>query len=407
MSKPKPFVLNVPQETVDWVTSRVKTARIIPGLEFPAGEEWADGTPPSDLNEYVEFWRTKYDWHKVESKLNSTYKMFTLDIVEGDETINLHFVHHVSPRQNAIPLLFCHGWPGNFTEVENLLHLTEPENPDGQAFHIVAPSIPGFALSSSPKRPGFGIPEIGSVYHKLMQALGYKHYIVQGGDWGSIIGRGMAYQFPDAVMGLHLNFIVCTLPSVFKRPLGLLQLFTGTLPRHEKEGIKKLQNWMDNESGYRHIQGTKPQTISSALQDSPVGFLAWIREKLPILSGADYVWDKELVITWTMLYLLSASSGHARIYKEGMVKEKMWVLGVINPKVAIGVSIFPRDTGYVPRWWAESSLSSNIVFWKEHEKGGHFATIECPELIEADILDFVAKIATDRKKLLFGQGSRN
>ena len=118
-AQPIPFKINVSTETLDWVTQRVQSARVIPDVQQPAGKEWADGTPSTVMNDLVDYWKNAYDWRKVEAKLNATYNMFTVDILEGDEVINLHFVHHRSDRPGAIPLLFAHGWPGNFTEVSS------------------------------------------------------------------------------------------------------------------------------------------------------------------------------------------------------------------------------------------------------------------------------------------------
>lgn len=121
MTEPQPFKIAVDPATLDWINQRVQNARVIPDVKHPEGKEWADGVPSSVMNELVEYWKTSYDWRKVEERLNSTYQMFTLDIEEGDEVIKLHFVHHRSERPDAIPLLFAHGWPGNFTEVGKCL----------------------------------------------------------------------------------------------------------------------------------------------------------------------------------------------------------------------------------------------------------------------------------------------
>lgn len=129
---PQPFRIEVTAETLDWITQRVQNARIVPDVEHPEGKEWADGVPNSVMTDLVEYWRTSYDWRKVEAKLNSTYNMFTLDIPEGNEVIKLHFVHHRSERADAIPLLFAHGWPGNFTEVFYILLFMMPALTDDQ-----------------------------------------------------------------------------------------------------------------------------------------------------------------------------------------------------------------------------------------------------------------------------------
>ncbi|ESK97243.1 epoxide hydrolase [Moniliophthora roreri MCA 2997] len=390
MAVPKPYKLDVPQEFLDWINSRVKTARLVPDLEHPAGEEWNDGTPTAVMEELVDHWKNHYDWRRVEKSINDTYNMFTIDLEENDELITLHFVHHRSERSDAVPLIFSHGWPGNFLEVENLLKLTNPEDPKAQAFHIVAPSIPGFTLSSSPKKPGsMAIAHVASLYHKLMQALGYKNYVAQGGDWGSFITRSLAIQFPESCAAIHLNFIVCLPPSPIRHPIAIFWLLIRWFSEDEKEKLKRMQWWMKSESGYSRIQGTKPQTVSYGLLDSPIGMLAWIREKLQSLAEPDYIWQHDLVVTYTMLYLLSGSASHARIYKENIKTISKSVMEPAFPSsVSVGVSCFPRDVGYAPKWWADCFFP-NIVFWKEQAKGGHFASVEVPERLIGDVQEWI------------------
>ncbi|KAF8973121.1 epoxide hydrolase domain-containing protein [Flammula alnicola] len=393
-TQPQPFKIEVSPAKLDWITQRVQSALVIPDVEHPEGKEWADGAPSSTINELVDYWKTSYDWRKVEARLNSTFKMFTVDIPEGDELIKLHFVHHRSERPGAIPLLFAHGWPGNFTELENLLSLTAPEDSTQQAFHIVAPTIPGFTFSSSPKAPGFSIPRIGSVYHQLMLKLGYTQYIGQGGDWGSMILRSIALSYPDSCLGIHLNMIMGLPPQLLKNPLTLLWLVLRWFTPEEKKRLARMQWWMKEESGYSRIQGTKPQTISYALLDSPVGMLAWIREKLEALIQPGYVWDKEMVITWTMFYLLSESAWHARIYKEAIPSLRHQVLDKkISAKVAFGVSCFPYDVGYIPLWWAKATVADNIVLWA-------FPSVECGEVLKEDVWEFIGSLPEGTRRLL-------
>lgn len=400
----RPFQIAVDDHTLQWITDRVKTAHIAPDITHPPGEEWADGTPSSDMEELKKYWSDDYDWRRVETKLNETYKMFMADIEEGDETISLHFVHHRSERKDAIPLIFAHGWPGNFTEVEKLLALTNPSDPEQQAFHVVAPSLPGFVFSSAAKKPGFGIARIARVYHQLMLGLGYTTFVGQAGDWGSFVLRSLAIQFPSSFAGLHINFPIALPPSPLKHPLALFYLAIGWLTPSEKKQLERMQWFMTHGNGYSRIQGTKPQTLSHALLDSPIGMLSWIREKMVGAVELDYVWDKEEVITWTMFYLLSNSAGHARLYKAAAETVKDEVLTSIIPwEVPVGISVFPRDVGFLTKWWAEASLAENVTTFKVHEKGGHFPSVEVPESLIADVLEFVETIPEERKKLLFGQ----
>ncbi|KAJ3840916.1 epoxide hydrolase domain-containing protein [Lentinula raphanica] len=395
MSSLKPYKLDVSSDLLDWVTNRVNTARIIPDIAHPVGEEWEYGIPTAAMEPLVEHWRTKYDWRKMEKRINETFQMYTVDLEESGEVISLHFVHHRSERPDAVPLIFAHGWPGNFTEVEHLLKLTAPEDPEAQPFHIVAPSIPGFTLSSSPSKAGFGLGKIANIYHKLMLKLGYESYLGQGGDWGSFILRSVALQHPSSLVGLHINFPVTLPPKPLSNPTTLFWLAIRYLTAEEGKRLKRMQWFLKAESGYSQIQRTKPQTVSYALLDSPIGMLAWIREKMQLATEESYNWDTDTVITWTMLYLISGSAGHARIYKEAMSETDgtTFVLGSrISNEVAVGVSSFPKDVGYATKWWAEATLAEKIVTWRENDKGGHFPSVECPDALISDVLEWVKAV---------------
>ena len=235
-----------------------------------------------------------------------------------------------------------------------------------------------------------------------MLTLGYTKYIVQGGDWGSMISRSIAQNHPDSCLGILLNMIFTLPPSPFKNPLALLRLVTRWLTPEEKKRLGRMQWWTTKESGYYHIQSTKPQTISYALLDSPVGMLSWIRDKLEVLVEPGYVWDKETVITWAMLYLLSNSAWHARLYKQSIYLDEVLKQN-IPAQVAFGATCYPREIGYVPKWWAQASVADNIVFWKEHDEGGHFPSIECPEVFRNDIQEFVS-VLPESTKLSLRQG---
>ena len=240
-----------------------------------------------------------------------------------------------------------------------------------------------------------------------MQKLGYKQYIAQGGDWGSMVSRAIALAYPESCLAVHINMVLGLPPSPLKNPLTLLWLVLRWFTPDEKKRLGRTLWWTKEESGYSRIHGTKPQTISYGLLDSPVGMLAWIREKLEVLTQPGYIWDKERVITWTILYLLSESSWHARIYKEAIPALRTQVLDKpISEKVAFGASCFPYDVGYVPVWWAKATVAKNIVFWKEHEKGGHFPSVECADVLKEDIWNFVGSLPAETQTLLKTAGAQ-
>jgi pimeloyl-ACP methyl ester carboxylesterase len=202
----------------------VETARIPPGLELPEADAWSYGVPPSTIQQLKDYWVSKYDWGAVEARINGRFKMFTLLIEESGETMKIHFVHHRSEREGAVSLLFQHGWPENFLEVEKIIDsLVSP--PEGeQAYHVVAPSLPGFVFSEGPKDPDFRLKHMAAVDHKLMLALGYDKYIAQGGVWGSMIVRIIGIDFPDSCVAVHVNAMVTMPPVWWKYSLHFIYL---------------------------------------------------------------------------------------------------------------------------------------------------------------------------------------
>ena len=313
MAQPKPFKIAVPDEQLQWINDRVATARIPPGKDLPPSTLWKSwGLPSAYAQQLHHYWTTKYDWRAVEAQINVDLKMFTLPIPhrhDGEtEDVTLHFVHHRSPRDGAIPLLFLHGWPGSFLEVRPLIKfLTHPEDPKQQAFHVVAPSLPGYGFSSYPSKP-CGPADMAEMVYTLMQRLGYPQFIIQGGDWGSMIARIVPIRHPEACRAIHTNMVVAAAPSPIWNPLDLARVILAFatkgrvgVTKFEWDMLARMRWWMDAESGYSAIQGTKPQTVNYALADSPLGMCCWLRDKVQFLVEDDFEWEDEEVITWAMV----------------------------------------------------------------------------------------------------------
>lgn len=303
--KPTPFTLNIPDDKLAWITDRVKTARLPPAKSLPSGREWDWGLPQDVASRMQKYWANEYDWRRTEDKINSQLKMYTLPISHEGEDLSIHFVHHPSPSPDAVPLLFLHGWPGSFLEVQPIIdELVNPASPTAQAYHVVAPSLPGFGFSSYPAAP-FNVTKIAATMNKVMLALRYDKYICQAGDWGSIVVRVLAYDHPDHCVGIHLNFVPAVPPSAWNAPLAFGKLIfcyvTGWWGDFEGKMLKRMKWWMDDESGYFAMQGTKPLTLANTLTDSPFGTLCWIREKVQNLKEEDFVWEDEEMITWAMV----------------------------------------------------------------------------------------------------------
>lgn len=307
MTQPTPYTIAVSDSQLKWIQERVTTARIPPGKDLPAEELWKSwGLPSAYARQLQTYWATEYDWRRVEKQINEDLTQFTIPIDHNDEELSVHFVHNRSERKDALPLLFLHGWPGSFLEVRPLVkHLTNPSSADDPAFHVIAPSLPGYGLSSYPSKPCSPM-DLAEISHKLMMTLGYTKYIIQGGDWGSMIGRMIPINHPENCRAIHLNMVVAAPPSALYHPLALGRLIlayvTGFgIHDYGKKMLKRMKWWMDFESAYNAIQGTKPQTLSYGLTDSPFGMMCWLREKVNFLVDDDFQWKDEEVITWAMV----------------------------------------------------------------------------------------------------------
>jgi len=307
----------------------------------------------------------------------------------GFGTINIHYVHKKSEAVGAIPLLFVHGWPGSFLEVQKILPLLTAASPEHPSFNVVAFSLPGFAFSEAPRKKGFGPTQYAEVGNKLMLALGYNEYVTQGGDWGYMVTRKIANMYGGKhSKAWHTNFGVAQPPHPLQSPLRfLLHLVTPYSPS-EKAGLARTTDFRTQGRGYFSVHSTKPQTIGYSLADSPVGLLAWIYEKL--VSWTDeYPWTDDEILTWVSIYWFSRAGPAAscRIYYE--VVQGGEYFSVEKPKIPMGVSFFPKELANLPRAWVRAN--GNVVFTSEQKRGGHFASHEQPEALVSDLRKMFGK----------------
>ncbi|KAL9602782.1 MAG: hypothetical protein Q9219_001625 [cf. Caloplaca sp. 3 TL-2023] len=388
MASIEPFTISIPDSQLYRLSQKLST------IDFPdeldeAG--WSYGSPLADIKRLTRYWEEKYDWRQAEAKLNELPNYKTPIEVDGFGTLDIHFVHQKSPIVGAIPLLFVHGWPGSFHEVNKILPLlTSTTTP---SFHIVAPSLPNYGFSSSVTKPGFALPQYAETCHRLMLKLGYTQYVTQGGDWGCMITRIMSLRYPDNVRAVHLNMVRGHAPTLFSNPILYLQHKFSPYNAREKSGQARNKWFLENGSGYRIEQATKPQTLGYSLADSPVGLLAWIYEKLHDWTD-EYPWTDEEIITWVSIYWHSTAGPAAslRIYYEvahdkGTPREKT---EQHIPKVKLGLSYFPKELTVLPK--THGRTMGPVVFESEKERGGHFAAWECPEELVADL------------RVMFGKG---
>jgi pimeloyl-ACP methyl ester carboxylesterase len=372
------FTADVPETDLDDLRQRLARARFTPDLP---GTGWAYGTPTAWLRDLVAYWREGYDWRAWEAKLNA-YPQFTTEI-DGQR---IHFLHVPSPVPDATPLLMLHGWPGSVFE---FLPLTGPFTHPGahggraaDAFHLIIPSLPGFAFSGPTRETGWDAGRMARAFAALMAALGYERYGVQGGDWGGLIAAYLGQFDPDHVIGIHLNAAVLGFMPRGEVPDDEL----ATLTDGERERVARNKRDRSDGSGYFQIQATRPQTVGAALADSPVGLLAWIGEKFETWShheGADgpSPIDRDVVLTHAMLYwLTNTAASSARIYYES-TRSTIYPTSV---KVPTGVAVFAEDIAI--RRYGEQMY--DIVHWSEFDRGGHFAALEVPDLLVGDVRAF-------------------
>ena len=384
----EPYEISVSDEDIAALKDKLASAAFPDELEDVC---WSMGMPFFDMQRLAMYWKNGFDWRTSEALLNSMPKYQTYIDVDGFGTLKIHFVLQRSSVARAIPLLFSHGWPGSFLEVKKLLPpLTEPSNEGDVAFHVVPPSLPNFGFSDGVKKLGFGLRQYAETCHKLMLKLGYTQYVTQGGDWGFHITRTMGLLYPESCKASHLNVTECFPPSLLKQPLLWLDDKLIPYTEHERAGLRRTEEHKKEGMGYDILQQTKPQTVSYALADSPMALLAWMYEKLHDWTN-DYPWTDDDILTWVCIYYFSRAGPAAstRIYYEathadtstgGIPYERpmQWI-----NHVKYGVASFPKDLSVHPNTWVRTL--GNIIHHCRQPRSGHFAAMECPEAIVADL----------------------
>jgi pimeloyl-ACP methyl ester carboxylesterase len=365
-----PFELAIPESELERLRARLDMTRW-PDAETAEG--WEQGVPLDRAKALVHYWRHDYDWRRCEAMLNRLGQYRTT--IDG---VGIHFLHVRSPHVAALPLILTHGWPGSVIEFHKVISpLTQPERFGGDAadaFHVVVPSLPGYGFSDKPLAPGWTIARIASAWSALMARLGYERYVAQGGDWGAAVTTALAMQKPAGLAGVHMN-IVST------RPKSLPQ---DEATPEERRAIAAMDRYQRRENGYAVEQATKPQTLGYGLADSPAGQAMWIYEKFQSWTDCDgepeNVLTRDEMLDDIMLYwLTNSATSSARLYWESFFQR-----GPVKVDLPTGFSIFPKELFLAPRHWAAESFT-NIVYWNEVERGGHFAAFEQPELFVREL----------------------
>jgi len=368
-----PFSISLAQAAIDDLKRRLASTRY---TERETVGDWTHGVPLDKARSLIEYWRDRYDWRRFEARANSFPHFRTR--IDG---IGIHFIHARSSHANALPIIFTHGWPGSFVEFLDIIGpLTEPTRFGGSAddaFHVVVPSLPGFAFSDKPSETGWDVERIAKAWATLMEHLGYQRWVAQGGDWGSGVTHTLAHLRPPGLIAAHVNW-----PFVFppKQP-------ENPAPA-EKRAFERAAWFLGEQSGYFREQSTRPQTIGYAVADSAAGQALWIYEKFQAWTDnhgnpEDALSLDAMLDDISLYWFTNTAASSARIYWENTQRGRAsFSQGRIELPMA--ASIFPREIFCPPKEWAQA-LWPNLFYWNELDKGGHFAAFEQPKLFAAEM----------------------
>ena len=377
----RPITIHVPDAVLTDLKARLARTRVPDQIP---GTGWEYGTDRAYLEGLLDYWQNGFDWRAQERRINELDNYVTS--IDG---VDVHFIHVKSPNPDAMPLLMTHGWPGSFVEFLDLVGpLTNPAAYGGDpadAFDLVIPSLPGFGFSGKTAERGYSPERMSDILATLMARLGYERYGAQGGDWGGIISRSLAGNYPEHVIGLHSNFIL-------GGPAPGVDPTAGVSPEEAAMREERTQAFAEG-SAYQEIQGTKPQSLGWALNDSPAGLAAWIVEKFQGWTDNDgspeSAIDRDAMLTNITLYWVTQTiTSSIRIYYES--RHAPTLRPVRYVQVPTAGAIFPKEIYFTPRAWAESRY--NIVRWTVMPRGGHFAALEEPDLLVDDVRAFFREL---------------
>jgi len=370
------FPIRVDDSVLQDLRDRLARTRLPDWIE---GTGWEYGFSLDYLRELLDYWRDEYDWRAQEARLNELAHFRTR--IDGQ---SIHFIHERSANPGAFPLLLIHGWPGSIVEFLDVIpRLTNPEAHGGRAadsFHVIAPSLPGYGFSEPPRTRGWDVRRMARAFIELMERLGYSRYGAQGGDWGAQIATRIGALDPGRCAALHLNM-----------PIGSAPANPGPLSDEEKADLAAMARFQREEAAYALVQGTKPQTLGVALNDSPAGLLAWVVEKFRAWSDCDGVpenaFPRDALLTNVMLYWVTQTiASSARLYRECM-NSSLWKEAPEFVAAPTGVARYPKEEVLrFPRPWVERSY--NVTHWAVMPRGGHFAAMEQPALFAEDLREF-------------------
>ncbi len=383
---------HVPDSELTDLRNRVNAARW-PSVELVKDD--SQGINLATMQALAKYWGSDYNWRTCEAKLNATPQFITQ--IDGQD---IHFIHVRSKHENALPLIITHGWPGSIIEQMKVIDpLTNPEAHGGtaaDAFHLVIPSIPGYGFSPAPTVIGWGPEKIASAWIVLMERLGYPKFVAQGGDWGASITQVMALQAPTKVLAIHSN-MAGTVPADILAKATSGAAPPANLAGDELRAYNQLSDFYSHHLGYAIEMANRPQTLYG-LSDSPIALAAFILDHdkdsyemiAPAFAGHPGGLTRDDVLdNITLYWLTNTGVSSARLYWEN----KLGFFDVKGITVPTGVSAFPHEIYTAPESWSRQAYPK-LVYYKQHDVGGHFAAWEQPELFTEDVRATFASVRT-------------
>ena len=376
----RPFQVDIPEAALDDLRRRLAHARL---PESETVSDFSQGVPLKTIRQVLHHWQTRYDWRKVEARLNAVPNFITE--IDG---LDIHFIHVRSKHENALPMLVSHGWPGSIIEqlkiVDPLVNPTAHGGTAADAFHVVIPSMPGYGFSGKPTETGWGPERMARAWDVLMKRLGYTSYVAQGGDWGSVVVDYMGVQAPKGLRAIHTNMPGVVPPAIDTAAFAGAPVPAG-LSADEKRAYEQLAAFY-KKVYYAVIMGTRPQTLT-ALADSPVGLATFMidhdERSLELISRsfngvAEGLSPDDVLDNITLFWLTNTGVSAARLYWEYNVSDKLSFFSPKGVKLPVAVSAFPDELTQAPRSWAEQAYP-NLIHYNRLPKGGHFAAWEQPK----------------------------
>jgi pimeloyl-ACP methyl ester carboxylesterase len=383
----RPFRARFPEAELTDLRRRIKATR------WPDRETVPDATQGvrlETMHALAEYWGTRHDWRKAETRLNS-FPQFITEI----DGLDIHFIHVRSKHPDALPLIITHGWPGSVIEqlkvIEPLANPTAQGGTAADAFHVVVPSLPGYGFSGKPTAPGWDPPRIARAWTELMKRLGYQQFVAQGGDWGNAVSEQMALQAPPELLGIATN-MAATVPADINTAILAGGAPPADLSKDERRAWNQLSFFYSKGLGYANEMALRPQTLYGIV-DSPVGLAGWILDHdaaSQALIARVFAGEREgltrddILDNITLYWLTNTAISSARLYWDNRETATSGFFDVKNVTIPVAVSAFPDELYQAPRSWAEKAYPK-LIHYNKLDKGGHFAAWEQPELFVAEL----------------------